>query len=159
MSGGSPRWGGKREFLCAKGWSAPTNGILPRAGTPFEVCSKTVRPRRLPDLVALSRWMLPVLDVAIVGSSAAIAALVLSQVRDPAPIWPLDERYQIGVMFALVLTPLVFHRLDLYRSHRGESLVVELTQVTAGWLAVLGILALIAIGTKTNVIFSRVWML
>jgi putative colanic acid biosysnthesis UDP-glucose lipid carrier transferase len=116
-----------------------------------------MRPRRQADILALSLWLLPMMDTAIVIATAAISSIVLTEIRN-TELWPWSTHYQVAVGFAAVLTPFVFHRLSLYRSHRGESLAIELIQVTGGWLAVLAILAVIAIATKTNVIYSRLWM-
>jgi len=117
-----------------------------------------MRPRRLPDVLALSGWLLPVIDILIVGLSANVAAFLLFYLRGDYSVWPLNSSYQVGVTFALALTPLTFYRLTLYRSHRGENLAMELTQVTGGWLTVLLVLAVIAIATKTGATFSRAWM-
>jgi putative colanic acid biosynthesis UDP-glucose lipid carrier transferase len=62
------------------------------------------------------------------------------------------------VAFSAVLAPLVFHRMGLYRSHRGESLTVELIQVTGTWIVVMAILAVVAVATKSSAYYSRVWM-
>jgi putative colanic acid biosysnthesis UDP-glucose lipid carrier transferase len=116
-----------------------------------------MRPRRQADILALSLWLLPVMDMLLVITAAVASTLVLDQLRDP-DLWPWSTHYRAGVLFGAILTPLAFHRLGLYRSHRGESLAVELIQVTGAWLLVLGVLAVIAIATKTNVLYSRLWM-
>jgi Undecaprenyl-phosphate glucose phosphotransferase len=117
-----------------------------------------MRPRRLPDIMALSPWLLPLSDMLAVALSAILPAVLLSYYRDVPSIWPLKDWYQVAITFAMVLTPLVFFRLKLYRSHRGESLAIELVQVLGAWFTVLVMLGFIAIATKTSAAFSRVWM-
>ncbi len=116
-----------------------------------------MRPRRQADILALSLWLLPVMDMLIVIWAAIASSLVMDQLRDPG-LWPWPTHYRTGVLFGAILVPLVFHRFGLYRSHRGENLAVELIQLTGAWLLVLGTLAVIAIATKTNVLYSRLWM-
>lgn len=107
--------------------------------------------------MALAPWLLPLLDMLVVLFAAILPSLVLAEWRDPG-LWPWSPRYEVAVGFGMVLTPFVFHRLDLYRSRRGENLIFELIQLTGGWMAVLGILAIVAIATKTSFIYSRLWM-
>ncbi len=122
---------------------------------------KSTRPRRLPDLLEFfsSLWMLPLLDVLIVLGVAAGLSLGLTELRqETTALWPWPPRYQAGLMFAAMLTPLVFFRFDLYRSYRGESLAIELTRLTAAWLLVVTCLLVLAVASKTSGLFSRVWM-
>ncbi len=117
----------------------------------------TLRPRWLPDVQAVfSLWLLPVLDLVIVFGMAIGLSWLLTELRD-RHIWPWGTHYQAGVAFALMLTPLVFFRFDLYRSHRGEGLAVELTRLTGAWLVVGAALLVLAVATKTSEVFSRVW--
>ncbi|MGH8530093.1 MAG: undecaprenyl-phosphate glucose phosphotransferase [Nevskiales bacterium] len=119
--------------------------------------STVFRPRRLPDVLALSLWLVPVLDMLIVLGAAAALSVALTWWRD-ANIWPWTTHYQAGITFAVVLTPLIFFRFDLYRSYRGEGLAVELTRLTAAWLVVAASLVAVAVASKTSSLFSRVWM-
>ena len=123
--------------------------------------SKSTRPRRLPDILEFfsSLWMLPVLDVIIILGMAAGLSWLLTELRQEAmPIWPWPDHYQAGMTLAVILTPLVFFRFDLYRSYRGESLAMELTRLTAAWLLVVTCLLVVAVASKTSGLFSRVWM-
>lgn len=116
-----------------------------------------MRPDRRPDLVTSSLWLLPLIDCLITVATAAVTTYVLTQLRD-VHTWPWSTAYRVGIVFATILTPLVFSWFSLYRSHRGKSLASELMQISAAWLSVLGVLVVITVMTKTTDIYSRVWM-
>ncbi|MGH8528771.1 MAG: undecaprenyl-phosphate glucose phosphotransferase [Nevskiales bacterium] len=116
------------------------------------------RPRRLPDVLALSLWLLPIMDMLIVLGATAGISWGLTWLRETVVVWPWAPYYQVAVSFWILLTPLVFFHFQLYHSYRGESLAVELTRVTAAWVVVAAGLVLVAVATKTSTLFSRVWM-
>lgn len=116
-----------------------------------------MRPDRRPDLVTLSLWLLPLADCVITGGTAAATSYILTQLRD-VQTWPWSTAYRVGIVFAIILTPLVFSWFSLYRSHRGKSLAAELMQISGAWFSVLGVLVVITVATKTTDIYSRVWM-
>jgi len=70
---------------------------------------------------------------------------------------PVD--YQVATIMGVLLTMIVFPRADVYRLWRGKSMRQHARTLAAAWMAVGGILIMIAFTTKTSAAFSRAWMI
>src|SRR5699024_5498016 len=70
----------------------------------------------------------------------------------------LAEPYRMAVVLATLLTLMIFPASHIYRSWRGESLVVEITRVWIAWAAVLVALFVLNWMLKTTGTYSRLWI-
>ncbi|HET7268098.1 MAG TPA: undecaprenyl-phosphate glucose phosphotransferase [Oleiagrimonas sp.] len=70
----------------------------------------------------------------------------------------VDGPYRIAVVLATVLTLMIFHSSGIYRSWRGESLVVEIARVWVAWAGVLVAMFVLNWMMKTTDTFSRLWV-
>jgi len=73
--------------------------------------------------------------------------------------WELFERYQIALLLAAVLAPLVFPRLGVYRGWRGGNVLHNFHLLFSAWVTVLLILIVTAFLTKTSTLYSREMLL
>jgi putative colanic acid biosynthesis UDP-glucose lipid carrier transferase len=71
--------------------------------------------------------------------------------------FPLD--YQAATIIGVLLTLIIFPRANVYSFWRGKSMRQHARALATGWIAVGGILSMIAFATKTSEAFSRVWMI
>ena len=71
--------------------------------------------------------------------------------------WPLTIQYQAALMVAVLLVPLTFSSVGIYRSWRGGSTIAELRGVSLGLATVFVMLVILSFTTKTSALYSRVW--
>ncbi len=72
--------------------------------------------------------------------------------------WALPTNYSIVVGIAVLLSALLFPRLDLYRAWRGVSILDEIKSITFAWTLVIFLLLGFAFATKMGIDFSRGWL-
>jgi putative colanic acid biosynthesis UDP-glucose lipid carrier transferase len=97
--------------------------------------------------------VLRLLDVLSVIATS-VAAYML---RHGDAEFPLD--YQAATIIGVLLTLIIFPRADVYSFWRGKSMRQHARALATGWIAVGGILSMIAFATKTSEAFSRVWLI
>lgn len=99
------------------------------------------------------------LDNLLRGIDALLVAVagLLAYLSYPG-IWPMPPAYQLALLLAGLLTPLIFPTMQVYRSWRGGGLAKEARRIAAAWLLVMLSLAFIAFAAKTSDQFSRVWL-
>ena len=85
-----------------------------------------------------------------------LAALIAYRWR--VDLWPMDLFYQIAMVLALLLVPLVFSSAGIYRSWRGGGMIAELRRITLALAGVVSILIILGFVTKTGAFFSRLWL-
>ena len=85
-----------------------------------------------------------------------MAALVMYEWR--VGQWPMHLYYQMAMLVAILLVPLVFSSSGIYRSWRGGSLIKELRHLTLALMGVISILIILGFVTKTGAFFSRLWL-
>jgi putative colanic acid biosynthesis UDP-glucose lipid carrier transferase len=97
--------------------------------------------------------VLRLLDVLSVIATS-VAAYML---RHGDAEFPLD--YQAATIIGVLLTLIIFPRANVYSFWRGKSMRQHARALATGWIAVGGILSMIAFATKTSEAFSRVWLI
>lgn len=92
-----------------------------------------------------------ILDVVTVVLTGWIAhILYFGQLKMP-------PYYESALVFAAVLTLVLFPVFDNYRSWRGRSWIEHLRVVIISWAVVLGSLVVLSALLKTTAVYSRVW--
>ena len=70
----------------------------------------------------------------------------------------MPAQYQIAVIFALLLSTILFSVSGIYRSWRGQDWLQQARLISLSWASTVIVLVLIAFMTKTSASFSREWM-
>lgn len=70
----------------------------------------------------------------------------------------VDSSYRTGIILAVLLTMLIFPVCNIYRSWRGESLVMEVLRLWMAWAAVFAALFALNWIMKTTESYSRLWV-
>jgi putative colanic acid biosynthesis UDP-glucose lipid carrier transferase len=70
----------------------------------------------------------------------------------------MPVEYQVATIMGVLLTLIVFPRAGVYRQWRGKKMLQHARSLAAAWLAVGGVLIVIAFTTKSSATFSRVWV-
>lgn len=96
--------------------------------------------------------LLRALDALLVALAGLLAYLIY-----PGD-WPLPAEYQLALLLAALLTPLIFPAMKVYRSWRGGGLTEEAGRIAGALLLVLLSLAFVAFAAKSSEQFSRIWL-
>ena len=100
-------------------------------------------------------------DIAFSYLSAVIAYYFLQYtnfiITTPLPA-QVPNYYHIAFIIGALLTVIVFPLFGIYRMWRSTRLLDELGAISLAWLTVFVILFVIAVSTKSNIFFSRSWM-
>jgi len=70
-------------------------------------------------------------------------------------VWILPNRYQIALLLATALVPLIFPRMGVYRGWRGANVLHNFHRLFGAWFMVLLLLVVAAFLTKTSILYSR----
>ena len=106
-------------------------------------------PRQYPGLFELVHRLL---DWCVIGLVAWLAHWAY------LGAWILPAAYQTAIAVAIVMSAWMFPNLSVYEPWRGASMLEEIRRVTIAWCALLMLLFVFAVATKSSQDFSRIWM-
>lgn len=101
---------------------------------------------------------LAVIDFICITISAAVAIFLLKLAGYPDVQWLLLDHYRFAIALTAILSLIVFYLGGVYRAWRGASIMSELRTLLVCWVMVLLIMALLALGAKMGVYYSRIWV-
>ena len=114
--------------------------------------------RLVPDILSVLARLRPLVDVALTGVAALLAAETLSALRSEHYLTYLFFPFhQVAVLLAACLIPLTLSQYGAYRSQRDVPPTLELVRLWSALALVVALLVLLAAVSKTTDQVSRFW--